>query len=461
MNKPAQQQRSSAGDMMIGAALGGLAIGALYLLRRWWVTILWTVALLMIGEQIPLWAWLMIVTALVAICGLAIGRGAVFARLRPALPILAEWEARRRRKEKKRGNGLLRKFGFVHAADETTYRATLTKQGVWTIDAPLPTLTDPQQVEKVIRERLAVVDGAQDVTVQQTAAGGHYRVTFHDQPKPDALAGIRYSEGVETDGALVVGRLEDQTEAVIDFREASHIAIQGMTRTGKSAFCYTTLSPLASLDDVVLGGIDPNRVLLSPWRFIERSAPWLAIGSDATAAVDVLAKYVTEMDRRMLVLDELGIEKFDTFTPDMPLLVCVLEEYPALLKSAEAHDAGAKPAERIMPTIKQSVSRLVMEGAKAGIRVVLIAQRMDAKVVDGDVRGQFGTRVTFAVDNSDAIKMLHPALGPEWTEAVGKFPPGRALFWRHREQQVMQADLTEYQEYRRRLGAPTTADNDG
>lgn len=274
----------------------------------------------------------------------------------------------------------------------------------------------------------------------------------------DPLDGLRRSTGEVTDAGIVVGRLDTGGDAHVDLRDASHLAIQGMTRSGKSAFCYTLLSPLAADESVIVGGIDPNRVLLAPWQAVERSAGWLSLGSDPVAAADLLGRYVAEMDRRMDVLDALGIEALREFTPDQPLLVCVLEEFPAMIRAAEGHDAGAKTAERVGPLIRQRVARLVMEGAKAGIRVVLIAQRMDASIVDGAVRGQFGTRVTFAVDNGDAVTMLHPNTAPEVVDQVRHFPPGRCIFWRHRVQNVAQADLTEYAGYRSRLGAPAQSD---
>lgn len=267
----------------------------------------------------------------------------------------------------------------------------------------------------------------------------------------DVLSGVRESRGVEDEGAITVGRLDDGGTAVVDFADASHIAIQGMTRSGKSAFCYTMLSPLAKHDDVIVGGIDPNRVLLRPWANVARSEPWIVVGSDAAAAAELLDRYIAELDARMLIIDERGIEKIDDFTPDLPLHVVVLEEYPGLLRIAKGYDADQKPADRVGARILRAVERLVSEGAKAGFRVILLAQRMDASIVDGATRGQFGTRVTFAVDNADGVRMLHPQATPELIEQVTTFPPGRAIFWRHRATAMLQADYTEYAEYRRRL----------
>ena len=275
----------------------------------------------------------------------------------------------------------------------------------------------------------------------------------------DPFAGVRRSVDPQRAGLspIIVGRCQDGSDAVVDLTDASHIALQGMTRSGKSAFCYTALSPLVEAvraGHVTLKGLDPNRILLAPWQYVTGSTDGLALGSDPEQAATLLDSLVADLDQRLDVLDTFGLEALTSFTNECPLSVVVLEEYPATLAAAEAHDQGVKPAERTGPRIKRAVARLVSEGAKAGVRVVLIAQRMDASVVGGRERAQFGTRITFAVDNGDAVRMLHPEVDPETVEQVREFPPGRCLWWQHRVEQPMQSDLTDYPTYRRRLGAP-------
>src|SRR5699024_4864019 len=85
-------------------------------------------------------------------------------------------------------------------------------------------------------------------------------------------------------------------------------------------------------------------------------------------------------------------------------------------------------------------------------------QRAEASIIDGDSRGQFGTRITMAVDNADSVRLLHPQASTEIVEAVVQFPVGRALFWQHRQERIMQCDFTEYEEYGRRLGLSPAAD---
>ena len=161
----------------------------------------------------------------------------------------------------------------------------------------------------------------------------------------------------------------------IDFNDAWHYAIQGMTRSGKSVLVYSLLAPLAACDNVRICGVDPTGILLKPWQEHPGSKYRHLGGKDLQHAADVLASLCDEMDRRIQDMLAAYQDKIEVFTPDLPLLVVVLEEYPGLLALAESYDtaAGLKPAERVQNRIKRSVKRLVQEGAKAGIRLVLIA----------------------------------------------------------------------------------------
>lgn len=294
--------------------------------------------------------------------------------------------------------------------------------------------------------RLAVALNISEVVVSQNAedaVAGSVRIALRVR---DSLAGIRGSR-VAGDPKLRLGRTELGEDAVVDLREASHIGIQGMTRSGKSACCYTLLSQALSLSFVQGFGIDPNRVLLNQvGRFLPNN---VALGDDIDKAVRLLDEIYQLMQSRLDSLDSQRIDKLSKFTAEVPIVLLVLEEYDGLLINAADHDqvTGAKGPDRALPKIKARVRALVAQGAKAGIRVVLITQRMDADTVNGATRGQLGTRLSFRVDNGDALRMLHPEVTPEVVDRVTHFSPGRCLYWQNGEEQVVQADLTEYAEY--------------
>ncbi len=257
-------------------------------------------------------------------------------------------------------------------------------------------------------------------------------------------------------GGVVVGRGEDGADVVVDLADPWHLATQGATRSGKSALTYTLLGAVAARADVLVCGVDPSGILLGPFA-AGRGGGWIATGTtDLSCAVDALAGVVAQMDARIARLVQDGAEKVEVFDAGCPLLVVVLEEYPGTLSAARSQDEaqGRTGADKIAPRIERCVGRLVKEGAKVGVRVLVLAQRMSAKAVDTDDRSNFGWRVTLRVDNGDAVAMLHD--GPTartYVEAARQFPPGMGLVegpgtplqrWR--------ADLTRYPTYRDLVG---------
>lgn len=344
----------------------------------------------------------------------------------------------------------MRDFGWVPASDETDYAAHLTRHKggrLFTVNAALGALTDPAHVEESIRSHLAVVPAA-DCRVRHLDTGT-YVVEFWDQPRPDPLAGVRHSEWYGGE-EVRVGRAEDG-DVIWHYDNAWHTAIQGATRSGKSALMYTLLSGLAGKASARVVGVDPSGVLLGPWK--AKGEPWIACGTANMAhAADALENIVAEMDRRIVGLTEAGVDKISP-SEDVPALVVVLEEYPGTLSAARSEDdrEGRKTGQRVAPRIEAAVGRLVKEGAKVGVRVLVLAQRMSAKAIDTDDRSNFGNRCTLRVDNADAVGMLHEnahALAPE----VQLFGPGRAL-WEEpgRPMKRVQMDLTDYETYCTRI----------
>ena len=247
-----------------------------------------------------------------------------------------------------------------------------------------------------------------------------------------------------------LGRTERGTDLVLDLGDSWHTALQGMSRSGKSVLTYALLAGVAHRRDVVVCGIDPTGILLNPWSGYP-GAEYRCLGaSDMVAASDALQRIVDEMDRRIAWLLDHDLDKVPEYTAEMPLLLVVLEEYPGTLSAAQGDDqaAGRKPAEKVEPKIQRNVRRLVQEGAKAGIRLLLIAQRMDASIVGGAERSNLGNRFTMRVDNRDAVTMLHPTAPPELVEKVNRFTPGVGFVERPGEGLVLfKADLLEYRGY--------------
>lgn len=277
----------------------------------------------------------------------------------------------------------------------------------------------------------------------------------------DALGVPRLSADPASTGPVVLGRCEDGTELTWDPTGDAHGAFQGMTRSGKSALSYTLLGALAARPDVLVCGVDPSGILLDPFEH-GRGAAWIACGTaDFTRAAAALNGVVAEMDRRIADLKAAGMDKIETFDAERPVLVVVLEEWPGTQSACQAEDkaAGRSGAEAVLPVIERAAGRLIKEGAKVGVRVFVIAQRMSSGAISTDDRANFSFRVTLRVDNGEAIRMLH-AGADAVAQEVREFAPGCAVVeGANVPFQRARMDFTSFATYRRRVaeGITTTA----
>ncbi|MDD7939771.1 hypothetical protein PHK61_15210 [Actinomycetospora lutea] len=249
--------------------------------------------------------------------------------------------------------------------------------------------------------RLAESLGGAGLRVEPLA-GRFARVTLLDR---DPLADGFTLPSISLDSAadfLLLGRDEAATTLGHAPGDAVHIAVQGMTRSGKSTACYGWLSSLAATPDVLVAGVDHTDLLLGrPWDGTVHRA-WQSTGTTP----DDIAEHAAHLDALVAVMRGRrdGMDRYSDKVgtgPGCPVILCVLEEYPQLLDLADAQ------AKQLGQRIRMAVKAMVAEGGKYGLRVLMLAQRFEATAVGGGyVRDQFGLRISFSVP-TDSLVMLH------------------------------------------------------
>lgn len=229
---------------------------------------------------------------------------------------------------------------------------------------------------------------------------------------------------------LTVGIGEDGAPVGLALGSAAHVVVQGASGSGKSVGMYSLLGQLCAAPDVVVTGSDMTSLLLGPWARRDPAAhnnrvsvgvPAPALGTfDLGRHADVLELIVAEMDRRVTAIPA-GRDSV-VLGADMPVLLCVLEEYPGLLRAVDVLDAKG-----LGKRVRAAVARLLSEGRKAGVRLVIVAQRADASILGGYERGQASHRLSFRVDSGDAVRMLHPDATVDTVAEHARALPGIAL----------------------------------
>lgn len=299
---------------------------------------------------------------------------------------------------------------------------------------------DPALIVKLIPGQLPEDFRAPDVAGRLSAALGCDRIRVQPRGphwvRVELLSGDPLDVDVRTplpawdrsvkDTGVLVARDELGAGMRLPWSAAPNACVQGATRSGKSVWCYSVLAQLARCDDALVAGSDPSGLLLGrPWEGTRHRA-WQATGSgDVLAHRDLLVRLVEEMDRRIAELPDRS-DKLTEFTSSRPLIVVVLEEFAGLLRLAST-EPTPKGEPKIRDQFLTLFGRLVSEGHKAGLRLLVITQRADSTIVEGFARGQLGLRISFRVDDEEALPMLHGQGARPWFAEHRHVAPGVAL----------------------------------
>lgn len=229
-------------------------------------------------------------------------------------------------------------------------------------------------------------------------------------------------------GDILVGLLDNAESLTITLRTMAHLLVQGQTRSGKSRWTYGFLSQVAGCSDVRVSGSDVSGILLRPFIGTRHDELLALGGDDLERHAWVLEQLVEVMNDRLRRMPE-DDDVYPT-SVDEPYEVVLLEELPGLLKAAKNEDLlrkADKTRTPLLARIQGAYGRLLAEGAKTGIRLVILMQRADATIIGGFERGQLPIRISFSVGDPGDVAMLHPTVDIEVAKAHTVAPPARAL----------------------------------
>lgn len=405
------------------------------LIKHLKVTLLWILLYIVVrlacGESISM---LVVATGIIAL---------LVPETRAYSPVFGDYIYAKKVAARKAGNGFLVELGLVKESDLNSYDVSLI-EGQDTVQLvvakPINGVSSKQIYDTCVNQK----DRKNAVTVTNELTGnGSQVVTFH---LVDPLSGTRHADITTPTANPTIGRRASGGEAVINLVDASHIIVQGQTRSGKSCFLRVILAHLAGENTVQVWGIDPGTSLLAPVAEATDTERF-SLGNNPETTYELLDRLVDEMDSRLHNLRTQKLDKYEEFSESMPLIVVVLDEYASIISQLSDYDSLHKPAERLGAKAKALINRLVAEGAKVGFRVIVSTQRADTQSIDSSVRAQFATRLTFNVDNADAVRMLHPNAAELATDVAG-FVPGRALMRYDLTTETIQVDLFSYENYR-------------
>ncbi|MGP5261545.1 type IV secretory system conjugative DNA transfer family protein [Brachybacterium paraconglomeratum] len=379
---------------LIWLALGGLIGLLLRLMGFAWVTLLWlAVAVLLLNDNMqtrrvwPLALFILLLMALYALASTTWGRP-----LRRFLPGTAEWGSRKRRTQRRRGNQLLRAFGFTTDTDPTNYATTATRgkngePGEWIINARLASLSDPAAVQHRIESQKAMV-GAEHITTEKTGVG-QYVVRFHSTTPDDTLATVQdWQEAASTVDAVPIG-VRDDGNLMTWPVAGGHTLLAGASNSGKGSVIWSLLlglGPLIKSGVVQVHGID----LKGGVEFNMGRELFAEIAEQPADAAAMIARMLEVADQRLAVLKASGLRKMKPSVEE-PLHVVVIDEAASLKQRMPKKEYDAFLAD----------FRTVLNIGRAP-GVVFFAALQDPKVATFDARDLFTRQLMLRLKRSQA-----------------------------------------------------------
>lgn len=194
-------------------------------------------------------------------------------------------------------------------------------------------------------------------------------------------------------------------EAVWDSSYSPSLMLIGGSGSGKSVLQRNILSHCIRHSDkwgVLL--IDPLRVEFAPYK--KHTETVMEIANSVAESVGVLRDVHGEMMKRYEEMEKQGCNNFlDMSEPPKSLLVMIDESnlFLAPVESMVQEHLDEDKLRLEAVKVLQDITRL---GRAAGIHVVISSQRLDTKVINGEMLQHFPTRIATGPLNSEQSQLL-------------------------------------------------------
>ncbi|MBP7859375.1 DNA translocase FtsK [Patescibacteria group bacterium] len=185
-----------------------------------------------------------------------------------------------------------------------------------------------------------------------------------------------------------------------------HLLVAGTTGSGKSVMIHSILISILfnnSPDECKLVLIDPKRVELTNYKDIPHLlTPVIVEPQDAVSA---LRWVVSEMERRLRLLQDFGVKNIDGYNEKsgfcaMPFIVVVIDELADLMMTS------ANEVERYIVRIAQ-IARAT------GIHLIVATQRPSTNIITGTIKGNIAARMAFNVASGIDSRVIIDSYGAE------------------------------------------------
>jgi S-DNA-T family DNA segregation ATPase FtsK/SpoIIIE len=239
----------------------------------------------------------------------------------------------------------------------------------------------------------------------------------------------------------------------VDLAKMPHLLVAGTTGAGKSGCVNAMLSSIllhADPHQVRLVLVDPKQVELNHYE----SIPHLLtpVITSPRMAANALQNLVKEMELRYGImslartrsLPELNKHRAERGDPELPYILCVIDELADLMMVAPAD-------------VEDSIIRLAQKARAVGIHLVLATQSPRVDVITGMIKANVPSRIAFAVSSQTDSRVILDQNGAESLLGQGDMlfsPVGSSKLQRIQGAYMDEAQIAELTEQWRTQGEP-------
>ena len=212
---------------------------------------------------------------------------------------------------------------------------------------------------------------------------------------------------------LAIGKTVEGDVFMTDLAEAPHLLIAGATGQGKSVGLNVIISSLIrkkTPDELKFVLVDPKQVEFSAY---EKITPYLAkvggttsnIVTDLATAEESLDAVIRLMEVRYSKLKECGVRNIAEYnakgTEKLPYYVVIIDEYGDLVMQSRSRG------------MEKSICRIAQKARAVGIHMIISTQRPDTKIVTGNIKANFPTRIAFRTTTGTDSRVILDRIGAE------------------------------------------------